>query len=559
MDYKKFFSFLTVWRRPYNRRIKFICLVLLSALFTACWYLVYFTGGAKFVYAHAMYVPVLLAAFIFGLKGGLWGGVLAGLVVGPFMPIDTATGEMQTTANWLFRTGFFVLIGVLSGFAVEYFSHVIDHIQWLATHDPVSGIPNQLALQQAVESQELQEKGYYCMILNVDNFIELHYTFGSELGEKLLKKVYEYLVKKFEGLKVFYLLPNRLALLFPDGREWQILASQIYNSLQKESFLIDGIPVFADVSLGVSHYPKDGSCASELLQKAGIALYGAKRLSPPLLAYDKSRDWTRHEDLALLGEISHAMAENQFQLYYQPKVDLRTNRVCGVEALLRWHHPEKGNILPDRFIPQVERSGLVHNVTRWVIKEALRQVAAWQDMGLDIPVSVNISAKNLQDCVFPAFIKHQLKRYSISPEKLELEVTESAIMENPEMARKMIEQLREVGVQVAIDDFGTGYSSLAYLKKLPVQCIKIDRMFIKDLSREKNDQKIVHTSILLARSLGFRVVAEGVEEAVACRMLKEMGCHMGQGYYFGRPDCASQIEELILGGLSGANSTGLLP
>jgi EAL domain-containing protein (putative c-di-GMP-specific phosphodiesterase class I) len=242
-----------------------------------------------------------------------------------------------------------------------------------------------------------------------------------------------------------------------------------------------------------------------------------------------------------MGELRHAIDRDQLLLLYQPKIDLKTTRVVGVEALVRWRHPERGMVPPDQFIPVAERSGLIRPLTLWVLDAALAQARAWRDAGLELSVAVNLSVRSLHDRDLPHEIARRLSAYQIAPGLLELEITESIIMVDPARAMDVLTQLSQLGVQLSIDDFGTGYSSLGYLKKLPVHQVKIDKSFVLEMERNKDDAVIVRSTIDLAHNLSLKVVAEGVENREIFNRLATQGCDAAQGYYISRPICADEI------------------
>ena len=253
------------------------------------------------------------------------------------------------------------------------------------------------------------------------------------------------------------------------------------------------------------------------------------------MIYDLKYDQHSPRRLALIGELRRAIEQEQLFLHYQPKISLKTKRVIGVEALVRWQHPEYGFVPPDQFILPAEQTGLIHPLTRWVLKTALRQSQVWRQAGLNLPVSVNLSARNLHDPQFPEHLAELLKTTGGMPEQLELEITESAIMADPARALEVITRLRTMGLRFALDDFGIGYSSLAYLKKLPVDAIKIDKSFVIDMAKDEDDVVIVLSTINLAHNLGLKVVAEGVETEKILDRLSAFGCDEAQGYYMSKP------------------------
>jgi EAL domain-containing protein (putative c-di-GMP-specific phosphodiesterase class I) len=282
-------------------------------------------------------------------------------------------------------------------------------------------------------------------------------------------------------------------------------------------------------------YPSDGTDGPGLLQHADVAMYAAKRAHAGVAVYDPAQDLNSANKLTLQSELRQGVARGELVLYYQPKVDLATGRPCGMEALVRWQHPQLGLLSPDTFIPMAEKTGLIDLITAEVLDQALRQVRDWQDAGHALPVSVNVAARQLADVTFPDAIIAALRRHGVSPDLLIIEITESALILDPDRANQVLERLREHGVDISIDDFGTGYSSIAHLRAMPPDELKIDRSFVMRMCHDPRDETIVRALVGLAKNLNVRVVAEGVEDADAYAALSVLGCDEAQGYHISRP------------------------
>jgi EAL domain-containing protein (putative c-di-GMP-specific phosphodiesterase class I) len=297
--------------------------------------------------------------------------------------------------------------------------------------------------------------------------------------------------------------------------------------------------------VGVALFPEHGDDVDTLLQRADVAMYLAKEDRSGCELYRADRDEYSPHRLALASELRRALDERELILHYQPKADLSDGRIVGVEALVRWQHPEHGLLSPDQFVPLAEATGLIRELTLRVLDEALRQQRAWRDVGIDIRVAVNLSARDLYDLTLPATTARLLATHDVPPTALELEITESVIVADPMRARAILSRLSEMGVVLAIDDYGTGYSSLGYLKRLPIDEMKIDRSFVMQMADDRNDAAIVRSTVELGRNLGLRVVAEGVETAAAWAHLKALGCDFAQGYYLSKPVPAGEIAALV--------------
>ena len=310
----------------------------------------------------------------------------------------------------------------------------------------------------------------------------------------------------------------------------------------KPPFTIDNHHLNIEASFGIALYPEHGSDGNTLIKRADVAMYTAKQARSGYAVYDPTRDQNSPRRLALMGELRNAIEYNKLLLHYQPKVDLSSGLVCGVEALVRWEHPERGLVSPDDFIPLAEQSGMIDALTERVLDAGLRQQHDWARAGVKLVLAVNLSARNLQNLQLPDKIAALLRTWAVRPEWLELEITESAIMADPTCALKILTALHAMGIRLTIDDYGTGYSSLAYLRRLPVNELKIDRSFVKNMTHDESNAMIVRSTIDLGHNLGLRVVAEGVESLGILELLRELGCNAAQGYYLSKPLPADELE-----------------
>jgi EAL domain-containing protein (putative c-di-GMP-specific phosphodiesterase class I) len=313
-----------------------------------------------------------------------------------------------------------------------------------------------------------------------------------------------------------------------------IVARKIHSVLET-SLLIENVPIVVEASLGVAIAPEHGTDADILLQHADVAMYHAKNTGAGFVLYDPARDPHNPRRLALMGELRQAIEHNQLVVHYQPKIALDTGKMIGAEALVRWQHPKNGMIPPDQFIQSAENTGLIRPLTDWVLSTGLRQASNLLSRGAMQHLAVNISVRSLHDLRFPDLIDKSLKASGIPPEKLILEVTESAFMVDLQRTVETLAVLSHMGVMISIDDFGTGFSSLNYIKKLPVHEIKIDKSFVSDMTSDENDLSIVRSIIELGHNLGLKVVAEGVEKKAVLDSLAALGCDHCQGYYISHP------------------------
>jgi diguanylate cyclase (GGDEF)-like protein len=413
-------------------------------------------------------------------------------------------------------------------------------VQHMAYYDALTDLPNRNMLYDrllnAIRHNERDGGPLALLLMDLDRFKEINETLGHTRGDLLLQQV---------GARVQAILAEPAVVARLGGDEFGILlpklttcnvtliANTILNGLEAP-FLIDGLPIAAEASIGIALYPDHGVTPDSLLQRADVALYAAKKTGG-CATYNPEHDQHSPRLLGILGELRQAIQRDQLLLFYQPKIDCATRRVTGTEALLRWRHPTYGAIMPNEFIGPAERTGLIKPLTRWVLNTALGQWQAWDRLGINLPIAVNLSARNLHDPELADHITDRLKKYRVAPQFLTLEITEGALMEDPRRAKTILTQLKDVGIRLSIDDFGTGYSSLSYLKQFPVHEIKIDKSFIINLGEEETGKGIVHSIVDLGHRLHLRVVAEGVEDEATWNWLARVGCDTGQGYYMSVP------------------------
>jgi diguanylate cyclase (GGDEF)-like protein len=417
-----------------------------------------------------------------------------------------------------------------------------------ALHDGLTGLPNRELFAdrvgQAIRTADRELRPAALLLLDLDRFKDVNDTLGHHHGDQLLVQVGQRLSGTLrEADTVARLGGDEFAVLLPGATaEGASAVAEKLRAALHQPLMLNEVALDLDASIGIVAYPDHGSDAAELLQHADVAMYLAKLAHVGSLVYDPSVDQHSPKRLALLGGLRLALERDELLLHYQPKADLRSGDIRGVEALIRWQHPEHGLLEPGEFIPLAERTGLIHPLTRSVLDGALDQAARWRRAGSPLSVAVNVSTRCLLDLAFPDQIAGQLAGWEVPPHLLVLEITESAVMADPARALEVLRGLHALGVAIAIDDFGTGYSSMAYLKELPVDELKIDRSFVSQMAASSRDAVIVRSTIDLGHNLGLRVVAEGVETRQAWEALAALGCDLAQGYYLGRPMPAADLE-----------------
>jgi diguanylate cyclase (GGDEF)-like protein len=444
--------------------------------------------------------------------------------------------------------------------------HYHEQVRYVAYHDSLTGLPNRLMfkdyLNRATAEARRDLQGLAILFLDIDNFKRINDTLGHQFGDKLLEAFASRLSKHLretdivshasgdEASRVIARLAgDEFTILLPrtgGPGEAQQVASRILKSLL-EPFAIATQELYVSASIGIAMYPEDGETASELLKNADIAMYHAKKLGRNNFQYYSSKlNKESAEKLKIEGKLRHALGNNALELHYQPQVNLATGQVMGVEALLRWEDSELGRVPPDVFIPIAEEYGLIVKISEWVIFEACRQAKRWTT-AFDMPVtmSINISAVHFNDRNLEATIARALYATGLNPGNLELEMTETSILQDLNQASETLDTFKSMGLQLALDDFGTGYSSLSYLMKLPFDRLKIDQSFIRNLKTETKGAAIVSAIISMSHSLGMSVIAEGVEEAEHMQALLQMHCDHVQGFYISRPLPADKFEDFM--------------
>lgn len=425
----------------------------------------------------------------------------------------------------------------------------------LALHDALTGLPNRRLLNdrldRAVLTAERSAKKVALMMLDIDRFKEVNDTLGHDRGDALLMQVAERISNVLRDADtVARLGGDEFAVLAPNvesAMDAERLARRVH-SVFDEPFVLDDLVLHVDSSLGVALLPMHAQDGTELMQRADTAMYAAKASHVGVLVYDPSDDGYSTDRLMLLGDLRRAIGTPQLFIHYQPKIDLTTDQVVGLEALLRWNHPTRGNIPPNDFIPLAETTGLIYGLTRYVLELVLTQMAEWDefDSGFSgMSVAVNLSSRNLLEPSFSEYVEDMLASHQVEPERLELEVTESALIEDPVRSHEMLHKLAGLGVTLAVDDFGTGYTSMAQLESMPLTTLKIDRSFVVRMADDPGGATLVKAMVDLAHEFGLEVVAEGVEDEEVTTQLRELGCDIGQGYLWSRPVHGDDLPEVL--------------
>jgi diguanylate cyclase (GGDEF)-like protein/PAS domain S-box-containing protein len=426
--------------------------------------------------------------------------------------------------------------------------------EYQALHDSLTDLPNRTLFRDRVEhaiaGAAREREQVAVLMMDLDRFKEINDSLGHSSGDTLLQEIARRLREVLRASDtVARLGGDEFGILIgsADGPGDVVTVIERVREAFEEPVVLQELPVAIEGSIGVALYPGDGEDVDTLIQHADVAMYSAKRGNSVYAFYDSASDDYDPTRLTLVAELRRALERRELVLYYQPKAVVATGEVHSVEALLRWNHPKRGLVLPDEFIPLAQQTGLIRPLTLYVMGEALAQCAAWKTDGLTLSIAVNLSMRNLLDVEFPAHVQRLLDQWDVDPGLLELEITESTMIADPIRTKLVLDRLSAMGIRLSIDDFGTGYSSLAYLKRLPVNEIKIDRSFVMNMSECEDDAAIVRSTIDLGRNLDLEVVAEGVETEEVWEQLSALGCATAQGYYLSRPVPPEELRAWLLG------------
>jgi diguanylate cyclase (GGDEF)-like protein len=465
-----------------------------------------------------------------------------------YLAYDPVAAEIRTDVLTLY----ILLGGGLAVLFVTLFRIVAGasrRLRHQALHDGLTDLPNRTFLyrqiERAIAGVQRGDGMVALLLIDLDRFKEVNDTLGHDHGDELLVEVAARLRGALRrGDTLARLGGDEFAVLLCDlpNRSTVVeLAGRLHDALRRP-LALRGVAVELEASIGAALCPDHGSDVNTLVQRADVAMYEAKRSRASIVTYSPERDPYSADRLGLLAELRRALANEELLLHYQPKVAVDGGAVTGVEALVRWQHPERGLLGPAEFVPLAERTGTVSDLTRWVLHTALAQSRRWRDAGLDLPVAINLAAANIVDTTLPEAVAEALALHGVPGNRLECEISEDTVMADPLRAMDVLGRLRDLGLRLSLDDFGTGHSSLAYLKRLPLDEVKIDRSFVLGMTEDENDAVIVRSTIDLARNLGLDVVAEGVENEEILRGLGDLHCDVAQGFHVSRPLPPAELE-----------------
>jgi len=523
----------------YHRAIR---IGLFPAAFFLCAIMVWLThlfGDMGYAFAYAMLIPISLAAFTYGVRGGLLFAFVSGIAVVLFLPLHLLGATQTELGNWLFLMAVFLLVGGLGGLASDVIQDHLMRIRSLARHDMATGLPNVHALLMALEKLARSKNcdaSHILGVVTVYNSGEMSSAFGFSVMDQSMQKLATCATVCLpQGAATFRIGSEQIGFL-SQVRESEILTllSRLNTSF-RQPLIHQSQPIHADTRIGyvvISGFQEE---PESYLRKAQAASLQASQSGHDISLYQSGIRNRARDNLTILGELIGGMERKEVFLHYQPKVSLHTGAVVGAEALIRWQHPQRGLLPPAAFIQRAEQSTLIHALTEFVIENALRQAVTWHAAGMEIPIAVNVSPRNLMQPGLYRMVLRSLACCKAKSELLELEVTEGAMISDIDMVASELHQLNDFGVKIAIDDFGTGYSSINHLDRLPASSLKIDQSFVRRMLSEDSSLDVVDAIVSVAHKKGVEIVAEGVESQAVFDILRELGCDVAQGYAIGKP------------------------
>ena len=533
---------VTKWRDP-GRKTKTYSLIIIIVIFLISAGGIYLIGryySDSYIYMHSMHLPIILSAIIFRSKGGLIAGFVAGMIFAPIIPIDFGLDLLRARIGWLLRTGFFMAEGMIAGVTFEILHYQFNKLEESSYHDPSSGLPNKLFLFNKIQEiqNESENTNHKLLLINIKNYSEAISNFGHNKTVEFNQAIAERIKINIRQVDNVYNIYNEnFVVIYKDDSVSNNLNINFLKLLENqfsESFEFNEVPIYLESYFSVAPI-EDKYSPEELFQNLYLALKVARDSNQTFIEYKNEYREKEENNLILLGEIKDSIENNDFYLKYLPKLDLKDNKIKGAEALIRWDHPIKGQISPGVFIPQVEKTALINDLTYWVIKQACQELNQLKEAGINLDISINITPRNLLDGDFIGKSLKIIESHGLKPANFDLEITETDIMQDINTAAVKLTELNQAGFNISLDDFGTGYSSLSYLKELPFNSLKVDQIFIRDIYEKPKSKEIVSAAIKLGHIIGCQVVAEGVETEATIDELSSLNCDYIQGYYISEP------------------------
>lgn len=543
---------IDLWIRPSGMR-KLLIILVISVFSLLVGALVYLTGGITYVFSHTMYIPIIVSSVIFGYKGAVISSVLCGLILGPYMPISINPLIYQDTLNWIYRILIFLVNSLLVAIFFDTAYKVLKRMEESLFYDAGTDLPNVVSLRKKIVENNTEKDRFFLANIFVGNYSSSVGALGLDRYTSFVKVYADYIKSRFGFIEnVYFLQNNNLAFILKNESDLDLLLRDIHDFRQKlcsDKELISYPDIYMGIVENELETEKD---PGRTIEKSYYLAFKAFKAKVPFLRYSDEVNLEILKNHDFISSFPSAVRKNQIVLYYQPKILLSERRIIGVEALVRWIHPEKGIIPPMAWIPVIENTGLIDMLTEFVLEETLKQLNEWERRGINISASINVSTFNLTH-EFADHIVKKLNEYNVAPDRLELEVTETSLFNNLEEVIEVMKYISGKGIKMSIDDFGTGFSSLSYLKDLPVNFIKIDQVFIKHLDTDVISAAITRSAIDISNTLKVSTVAEGIETEKSEIILKETGCAIGQGYYYSKPLPVEEFDRFMVSFENSAN------
>lgn len=508
----------------------------------------FMTGGSNSS-LHLLYIPLFFSVLVFGIKGGIITAVVAGLAVGPYLPINSANNIMQPPAMWLFRIGIFIVIVVFVGSLIEQIKKTEELEKRKAYEDLRTGFYNfnKFKLDLCTMASSGRYQHISVIMFEFQNIDMIKRYVDIETGQKSFVELLEKAEKYFEDGTIYAATSKKITVILPEWDAWEAAKSaKDFIATTKSPVYIDNFPISVVVKGAVINYPKHETDGDRLIVKLDKAIEQCLRCHSEVVIYDDIIEIEQEKYYSGLVSLYHSLQNDMFTLAYQPKIDVKNNSVIGVEALLRWKDKDKKSMSISELIRRAEDAGFINQITRWVIKNTVMQMKRWNEKCIIMPVSINLSAKELSDDTFVEYVRECLDEYGVNPNNLEFELTERIIILDEKNALEQFKKLKEMGIKMSLDDYGSGFNSAKYLMDYGeiFDYLKIDKKLIDKISNEKNFA-IIKCMINAAHLFGMKIVAEGVETLSQVELLKSADCDYIQGFYYSKPLFAEDLEQFL--------------
>lgn len=510
---------------------------------------VYITGGTT-SFVHLMYIPILIAVFLFGIRAGIVASIIAGLVLGPHMPLVVSEGIMQEPRSWIFRIIMFIIIVIVVGILLRYIKAINEEEKRRAYIDVITGYPNSNKLIEDLDKliKEQKHQTLSMIVFEYKNREMINQYVDHEVGNKSFIKLISNADNFFNACSIYTVSTNKFIIIIPgfDYNHAYDLATEFTNKT-KEPMFVDTLPISIIVKGGIVSFPMHGNEINDIILKLEKVLGQATKTQKNITIYDNKLESESIKYYETLVSLYYSLQDDMFYLVYQPKVNLKNNKIVSVEALLRIKHDVYNNLSISQLIGMAEDVGFINEITKWVINTSIKQIKVWENDGIHTKISINLSSIDLNDDALIKYTKNCLESYGVDSSMLEFELTERSIIEDEQKILAVLDKIKREGIKISLDDYGSGHNSLNYLvnASFHFDYIKIDKAFIDNIAEEQNEV-LIEGIIETAHVLGIQVVAEGVETKEQVEILKRIGCDIIQGYYFSEPllpDCFTKYKK----------------